>query len=364
MDKLKRKVPILNIFYMLSYVWDKTEKFGELLIDNLNNFSAPDLLATLFLMSTTEYVRFGLYQEYQTINEEIKGVKGKVDFKNSLTHLSFRNAKAYCSYDILEINNSINQVIKSTAVMLYRMELISVNLKVDLNNFLLYFNGIDLIDLSEKSFEFEFNSKNHYCYPLIKICHLIYQVSMISEEAGQFKFVDVFDDDDKMESLFELFAYRFYLKEYSNSRSRTVKYQSKLEWLAGGEKVDMQWLPGMYIDIKVENEDTVFIIDTKYYTKFYAEQKFGFGDNQTISKKLNSSNMYQVFSYMNQCETDKNIRGVLLYPMPYSLEEINAIYKIKTITKNGTKDSTLQIKTIDLSSDWNTIRDEMLSILN
>lgn len=364
MDKSKRKVPILNIFYMLSYVWDQTERFGELQLDNLDNFSAPDLLATLFLMSTTEYTRMGLYQEYLDINEEIKGIKGKIDFKNSLNHLSFKNAKSYCSYDILEVNNRINQIIKTTAISLYRMDLLSRNLKDDLNNFLLYFNGVDIIEINDKSFDVQFNSKNYYCYPLLKICHLIYQMTMLSEQFGQFRFVDVFDDNSKMESLFELFAYRFYKKEYAKTKQRTVHYQKRINWQVDAVASDLQWLPGMYIDIKVENEDTVFIIDTKYYPSFYSEQKFGPADNQRTSKKLISDNMYQVFSYMNQYQTSKKIKGILLYPTPYSQEEINVNYSVKTVTNENSKDSILQIKTINLSNEWAIIKKELLSILD
>ena len=349
---------------MLSYVWDQTEKFGELLVDNLDQFKAPDLLATLFLMSSRDYLRRGLYQEYSTIHEEIRGIKGKVDFKNSLSHLSFSNAKAFCNFDLLEVNNPINQIIKSTAIKLYRMDYQNENLKDDLNTFLLYFNNVDFIDITDRSFEISFNSQNYYSYPLVKICHFIHQSTMVSDDLGKFRFVDVLDSDSKMESLFELFAYRFYLKEYSDNRNKTVNYQKKIQWQAKGSSEDLSWLPGMYIDIKIENENTVFIIDTKYYANFYEMQKFGSQDQEYFSKKVISGNLYQIFSYMNEYQTTKQVKGVLLYPTPYTQEDINVSYKVKTVSEDSSKDSVLQVKTINLSKDWRTIRDEMLSVLN
>lgn len=364
MDKTQRKVPILNIFYMLSYVWDQTEKFGELLVDKLDDFTAPDLLATLFLMSSSYYLRVGLYREYKTIDEEIKGIKGKIDFKNSLSHLSFKNAKAYCSYDLLEVNNVINQIIKSTAVKLYRMNFVNRALKDDLNSFLLNLNDVDIIDVNDRCFDITFSSQSYYVYPLIKICQLINQSVMVSDDLGQFKFVDVIDNDSRMESLFELFAYRFYKKEYANSRSRIAHFQKKISWQMGGSEQAMKWLPGMLIDIVVENEDTVFIIDTKYYSRYYSEQKFGTLDQASSSKKVISGNLYQVFTYMNEYQTDKNIKGVLLYPTPYTQEDIDIDYTVKTLTGDSSKDSILKVKTINLSKDWKTIKNEMLSILN
>ena len=82
-----RKVPIENIFYMLSYVWGKSELIKDSYLNNDDDFESPDILVSIFLRNISVYLKTGLYREYITIGEELKGVKGKIDFKNSINNL-------------------------------------------------------------------------------------------------------------------------------------------------------------------------------------------------------------------------------------------------------------------------------------
>ena len=140
MERINRKVPIKNVLYMFSYVWDKVSFQEYTNLNNEDDFDSANILSTLFLLNVNTILKRGLYKEYNEINEEIKGIRGKIDFKNSLNNLSFKNAKAFCYYDILNENNIINQIIKTTALKLYRANGINEDNRKKLNNVLLYFN--------------------------------------------------------------------------------------------------------------------------------------------------------------------------------------------------------------------------------
>jgi 5-methylcytosine-specific restriction enzyme subunit McrC len=60
----------------------------------------------------------------------------------------------------------------------------------------------------------------------------------------------------------------------------------------------------MRTDIVLKYEDKVFIIDTKFYKKILSS----FHENL-----LSSSNLYQIYSYVNNCNFAGEVRGMLLY---------------------------------------------------
>ena len=99
-----RKVPIKNILYMFSYIWDKAETIDFALKDNNDDFDSPNILAKLFIENIKDILKIGIYREYKAHTEEIKGIKGKIDFKESMNKLSFENAKAVCEYDNYDEN--------------------------------------------------------------------------------------------------------------------------------------------------------------------------------------------------------------------------------------------------------------------
>ena len=60
----------------------------------------------------------GLNKEFILKKEEIKGIKGKVNFQDSINNLSFQNAKAVCEYDEFHVDIPHNQIIKMTIARL------------------------------------------------------------------------------------------------------------------------------------------------------------------------------------------------------------------------------------------------------
>lgn len=351
-----RKVPIKNVLYMFSYIWDKAEAIDLVLKDNNDDFDSPNILAKLFLENIKDVLKIGLYRDYNLHSEEIRGIKGKVDFKESLNQMSFDNAKAVCVFDNFEENNIINQIIKSTAYRLFRADGIKEKYLRELNSILLYFNNVELIDITDNSFDIIFNRNNYYTYFIIMICKLIKDCTMLSEEIGKYKFIDILDDDDRMKVIFELFIYKFYKKELREEF--IVKSQQPLNWdVQSGNR---ELLPMMRMDTVLygKNSNKTIIIDTKYYPdylkkSFYNEDK----------RKLISENLYQMNAYMNNINTENDLKGILLYPMPYTEEEISEKYCIDIVSNGVSKKADLQIQTINLNSEWREIVNQLFNII-
>ena len=354
MEKINRKVPIKNVLYMFSYVWDKVSFQEYTDLNDEDDFDSANILSTLFLLNVNSIIKRGLYKEYNEINEEIKGIRGKISFKDSLNNLSFKNAKAFCYYDVLNENNVINQIIKTTALKLYKTIGTNEENRKKLNNILLHFNQVELIKIKNNTFDIKYNKNNLYTKYLINICELINNSLMLSEDKGSYKFINVLDDDKTMQNIYELFIFKFY-KYHLEKQQKTynVNYQTQLEWnLFNGNS---EILPKMRLDIMVENEEKTIIIDTKYYSDYLSSFREG-------KPTLISGNMYQMYTYMNQINSSKNITGMLLYPL--NSAPIDEKYNVKIINDKRLSDARFRIRTIDLSKKWKDIEKELLEIIN
>ncbi len=180
---------------------------------------------------------------------------------------------------------------------------------------------------------------------------------MLSEDDGKYKFINILDDDKKMELIFELFIYKFYDIELKNEYK--VYYQQHLDWNL--ENGPQNILPSMRMDIvlyAIHSKKTI-IIDTKYYADYLKKSYYG----QEDKKSLISGNLYQINAYMNNINTDNELIGMLLYPMPYSEKEISEKYNIDVVSNGVAKRAILQIQTINLSNDWRNIKEELLNII-
>jgi len=147
-----------------------------------------------------------------------------------------------------------------------------------------------------------------------------------------------------MNQLFESFVRNFYKLE--QSKFKPVKKET-IKWKFTTSDNDIHYLPQMETDITLENDSEKIIIDTKYYR-----------ETMTLNydkEKINSSNLYQLFSYLLNQEDEssktKFATGILLYPTIEKDYDLHFKYK----------DHNIHIKTLNLNSNW---RDISLSLKN
>ena len=142
----------------------------------------------------------------------------------------------------------------------------------------------------------------------------------------------------------------FYKKHLHKDKYKV--YSPIIEWNIDEDKTnsDLNYLPNMRTDITIENkvEDIQLIIDTKFYQSTLNDSYMGHG------KKHVTSNLYQIFAYINNSEFEGVKRGMLLYPTVET--EIDSMYWI-----NGKK---IEVKTVNLDEEWDKIEERLLSIIN
>ena len=148
-----------------------------------------------------------------------------------------------------------------------------------------------------------------------------------------------------MARLFEAFVKNFYKIETDFSVS-----SDSITWQFESDNAeDLEMLPTMLTDITLQSKSQKVIIDTKYYKEAF-QTRF---DKQ----KINSSNLYQLFSYLKNQETDteltQNCEGILLYP---SIQN-DFVHSFKY------ENHKIRIISINLNQDWQNIRTDLLKIV-
>jgi len=345
------QIPIENIYYLLCYAWDKLDEADIVSVDKLDNKNILELLSRVLISGMGALIRRGLDREYVEINEESRSIRGKIDFNTTIKKNLLQNAQIACTYDDLSHNVLHNQIIKSTIRTLIRCNDIDKTLASKLAVIYRKLVGIDEIRVTRKVFKNVRLNRNNYYYDfLLKICELINDKLIITDNEGNTKFRDFLRDERAMNRLFESFVRNFYKKEL---KGKYLVSRKNIPWNAIPlDKKSGNFLPNMQTDIFLESlvGDDRLIIDTKYYK----EALQTYYDKKTI----HSNNLYQIFAYLKNLEAtgaeNKDCRGMLLYPT--TSKELSLSFDV------GGHEVT--VKTINLDQNWKEIDKSLREILN
>jgi 5-methylcytosine-specific restriction enzyme subunit McrC len=338
------KIPIQNIYYLLCYAWDKLDEGDIVEVKGIESTELCDLFAKVLISGTSHLLKMGLDRGYLLIGEEISGIKGKIDFSSSLKDNLLKKARAYCLFDELDHNILHNQILKSTLLKLALVDELDDTLRASLYNLLRRLSEINEIHLSQAVFrKVQLNHNNAFYDFLLKICELVIDNLLPTQERGRSKFRNFLEDEKQMSTLFESFVRNFYRLE-----QKTYKVgREDIQWDISGD--DRRLLPKMQTDISLESDDKKIIIDTKYYSEALSEH-YGV-------KKIREPNLYQIFAYLKNIEKknekDKFSTGILLYP--YVDQNLN--YRVNI------QGHDIVIRTINLNQEWHKIHADLLAII-
>ncbi len=343
------KIPILNIYYLLCYAWDKLEEAERIGIGNSDYNNIPELFARVLNNGCNQLFKRGLEHNYVRVSEEYAGIKGKIDFKESLNKNLFRQGRAICEFDEYEVNILTNQLLKATLKRLSKVKGVDKEIKSQLKANYWKFPNVDDIEPELTLFSRVKIHRNNSFYDfLLKICKLIVENTVLDETAGNYHFKDFVRNEKAMAALFESFVRNFYKKEQHEFLVRREDIDWDAEALNGSNK---GFLPKMQTDITLESESRKLIIETKYYTEALSVRY--------DTEKFKSHNLYQLYSYLRNIETKTNhsknniCEGILLYPVvEYDISESYFIGNHK-----------MSVNTIDLNKPWKEITCNLLELI-
>ena len=248
-------------------------------------------------------------------------------------------------YDELSENNLLNQILKTTVMLLLRHTRVDQEYKSDLKKEMLFFSNVDTIDPTTIRWSaIRFQRNNNTYRMLISLCQLILEGMLLTTDSGEYKLAS-FVDEQRMNRLYEKFILEYYVKECP----QVTATASQIPWALDDGIGTM--LPVMQSDIMLESKsgETVLIIDAKYYTHTLAENRFN-------ARMLHSANLYQIFTYVKNKDTDMgdgehSVSGMLLYAKTDEELQPDNIYQM-----SGNK---ISVRTLDLNQEFPEIAKQL-----
>ncbi len=333
-------IPIQNIYYMLVYAFQILREQGYRSIATESFHNTADLMAEILIRGTSVQIKRGLGRQYVTQAEELSILRGKIDIAQSVKKQTMRNKKLICSYDEFSVNENMNQVIKSTLILLLKAD-IEKNRKKKIRKLLVYFSEVDVIDLKRVNWRMTYNRNNQTYQMLMSICYMIIKGLLHTNSEGDTKVMD-FLDEQRMCRLYEKFILEYYRREFPQISASA----SEIFWQVDDGMNAM--LPVMRTDIMLQYQEKVLIIDAKYYQRIM-QNNF---DRQTI----HSGNLYQIFAYVKNKEHElKNkpheVAGMLLYAKTDEMDIPNQSYQM-----SGNK---ISVQSLDLECSFDKISEQL-----
>jgi 5-methylcytosine-specific restriction enzyme subunit McrC len=332
---------------MLSYAF---QTLNQSTYDNVAVEEFEDmynLFAAILAKGVGFQLKQGLYREYLNRQEDMAVMRGKINMPGTIKNKLDRRQVLTCEYDELSENNQLNQILKSTIMLLLHHAKVKLEYKDDLKKKMLFFSNVDTLEPSSITWtSIRFQRNNQTYRMLISICQLIIEGMLITTDKGDYKLAS-FVDEQRMCRLYEKFILEYYSQKFP---SLTVS-ASQIPWaLDDSSKGTM--LPIMQSDITLQKGETILIIDAKYYS--HTTQM------QYNKNTLHSNNLYQIFTYVKNKDSEFGkephvVSGLLLYAKTEEEIQPDNSYQM-----SGNK---ISVRSLDLNLEFAEIAKQLNAIV-
>lgn len=341
-----KSIFIKNIYYMLAYAFEILNQGGyeDIAVEEFENIH--NLFAAILAKGIGRQLKQGLYREYIDKKEDIAVVRGKIDMPGTIRDRLARKRVLTCEYDELSENNLLNQILKTTVMLLLHHAKVEQKYKDELKKEMLFFSGVYTVDpVSVRWSSIYFQRNNNTYRMLISLCRLILEGMLLTTDSGEYKLAS-FVDEQRMNRLYEKFILEYYAKECPQVKATA----SQIRWILDDGIGTM--LPSMQSDIMLTKGSDVLIIDAKYYTHTTQVQY----DVHT----LHSGNLYQIFTYVKNKDAEfgdkeHSVSGMLLYAATDEDIQPDNSYMM-----SGNR---ISVKTLDLNQPFEKIAEQLNSIV-
>lgn len=346
---MQQKIPIENLYYLLCYAWGVSDQLDKVKVDGEKCHSLENLLSMVLLNACDRLLRQGLLRAYRFEEQEVEGVRGKLNLAETLKSGKQLKGRTICQVDELTQDVVINRVIFSTLKRLMRIEGIDEDIRARLRKTLAKFPHIEEIRVTEGLLGLLLQHRLSGFYKLVlNICRLIWDSTLpCKDKDGRLEFLDFTEDDFRMNCIFERFLMNFCKQncrdEYPEVHREYIDFQLSpfgMMFKEAGEA-----LPMMETDVTLfnPNRQEKLILDAKFYREALVSKYGG-------REKVRRDHLSQILSYvMNQEDRSKphtlnacGERGGVLVSAAISTKEkevlreaMNRGYRIVLLRENG-----------------------------
>ena len=319
-------VKMLNTLYNVS---SKSLQTASLDVCKMNLLEA---FIRMFIDEVTRLTKQGLKSTYETLEDDLTCLKGKIIFSKHLLRNFAHKERVYSAYDEFTVNRAENKLLKSTLSYLFSKTRSSRN-KKDIKNLLSLFDNVEPSSNYDADFDKIVADRNTKSYTTALNWARVFlkKKSFTSFSGSTVSIALLFP----MEKLFECYVPAL-IRGLLSSQSVTLSTQDKRYHLFDEPKRFL-----LNPDIVLTANDKIFIMDTKW--KRLNNDK---GNNYGISQ----SDTYQMYTYFQKYNVAKSVHSVtLLYPKSPDLSD-----KIGFIDK--TTGAKINVRFIDMLNDKESLK--------
>jgi 5-methylcytosine-specific restriction enzyme subunit McrC len=346
-------IPIRNLWHMLLYAWNEMLPNQWSMVNSERAPTLDTLFASMLMNLMQSRLRVGLAGDYVPHQGTLPGIRGRINFSDSLKRHTFEHGEAQCEYEQYSFNAPKNQIIRTTLARLIQIGQFGTDvnqtnaLRHRLRWLVKNLDGIDIIDLTPDLIHRQQLNRNDSDYRLmLEICYLILQRQMPTESTGQHGLPAIDRDALTLHYIYERFIANFYRLHLAGW---TVSPQKRLEW---HERNASSHLPTMIPDLVLQENSSneLIILDTKFSAHSLVKNQWG-------KEIFDSSHLYQLYAYLKSqahvSPSHCNATGILLYPVvhePFS-ERIEL------------QDHVMRVESVDLAAPWEEIERHLVELI-
>ena len=340
-----KSILIKNIYYMLAYAFISPYQSGFDDMEKEEFSSVHNLFAAILSKGISQQLKQGLYREYTSADEDLMTVRGRIRMPETMRNRTAGKHALSCEYDELSENTLLNQILKTTAMLLLKHPWVDEKHRINLKKEMLFFSEVDLVDpRSVRWNSIRFQRHNSSYRMLMGVCQLVLEGMLMTTESGGCRLAS-FVDDQQMCRLYEKFLLNFYVKECPYIKAAP----SQIAWDLDDGVDDM--LPTMQSDVTLSRGNDILIIDAKYYS--HTTQ------TRYSTHSINSPNLQQIYTYVKNTDSafkgaPHTVSGMLLYAMTDEVIQPNQVYQM-----SGNK---ISARTLDLNRDFSQIAAQLHAI--
>ncbi|MEM6632421.1 MAG: hypothetical protein AAF694_22310 [Bacteroidota bacterium] len=332
-------IPIKNMYYLLSYAWDRGKIAGWSKGVGNTGAGMSELLLCILEEALVNCQVLPRAYSFVSTQSIYPGIKGKVNLSQSLKKNLFTQGKAQVQFESLATDDLYLKILWSTW---RKME---VKQHLPILPILSSFSGEYKGGLSPSLFA---QAYRQYSQPqiryLIRLCEWIYHKYLPIPGRRGISIQNFLLNSQEMPALFEAFIRNFY-RRHATDYDFIGKEQ--LKW-GNSQESENALLPRMETDVSLISPTRKIVVETKYYKEALQTHY------RANSSKFHSNHLFQIFAYLSHAGVAKNgkpCEGLLIYPtVNFRLEESCFLAQ-----------HPIRVYTLDLNRPWEKVHAELLS---
>lgn len=283
----------------------------------------------LFSNELLEVLRTGLYSTYEKRIENTNNLKGNLLITKTIQNNLIDKSNIYISYNKHTVDNHLMKVFKSLVYLLINDDNLSYNARQNFYEIFSMLDTVSIINLSESDFKnITFNRLNDKFEILFKQAEFIFKQYM--------PFITAINSSPFWSILFDMdFLFEKFLSFLFNRSNLNVIEQAQISVYK-----NYNHTVSIKPDFIINQNNSSCVVDAKW--KLIDDRKTLYG--------LNSHNFWQLHSYMNLIDDEKEINGYFIVPKNSEhIDEFITFNNINNAKKN------INIITIDFSLEFKDI---------